>query len=129
MYEAGARSQVSNYRLISVTSILCRIMERVGRKQTFDHLISQNVLSPDQHGFRPFKSTTTNLVESTLDWASHLDDRSSVDVLYFDLVKAFDSVVHTKFVLKLKSCGIADNLLRWFEEFLTDQCYRSMCVN
>ena len=33
------------------------------------------------------------------------------------MAKAFDSVVHTKDVLKLKACGIADNLLRWFEAF------------
>jgi hypothetical protein len=55
-----------------------------------------------------------------------MDNRSSVDVLYFDLAKAFESVVHSKLIAKLKCYGVTNNLLRWFNEFLTD---RFQCVS
>jgi hypothetical protein len=42
----------------------------------------------------------------------------SVDILYVDFKKAFDSVVHSKLICKLKAYGITGNLLIWIENFL-----------
>jgi hypothetical protein len=126
VHKNGLRSSVSNYRPISITSVLCRVMERIIKKQTMCYMTLNNYLCEEQHGFQERRSTTTSLMESTLNWVEHIDDGSSMDVLYFDLAKAFDSVVHSKIIEKLKFYGISDNLLRWFSEFLTD---RFQCVS
>ena len=75
-------------------------------------------LSNSQHGFLTSKSTTTHLLECSLDWNLALRSRKAVDVIYLDFAKAFDSVVHSKLVAKLNSYGVNNEVLRWIESFL-----------
>ncbi|EYC39461.1 hypothetical protein Y032_0656g1239 [Ancylostoma ceylanicum] len=49
----------SNYRPVSITSVLCRIFEKIIKKTIVEHLDNNDVLSPDQHGFRKSRSTVT----------------------------------------------------------------------
>jgi len=42
----------------------------------------------------------------------------SVDILYFDFAKAFDSVPHNHLISKLLSSGISGNLFEWIRNFL-----------
>jgi len=88
VYKSGAKQDGSTYRPIAITSICSQIMERVIKKKIFSHLLSNDVLCPNQHGFAEQKSTITILIESTLDWAYELEAGGFVDVLYIDLKKA-----------------------------------------
>jgi len=119
VHKNGPCSNPSNYRPISITSIICRTMERVIKDQLVSYLTKSNLICMEQHGFSKGKSTLTNLLESTSDWHWNIESHSSVDVIYLDLSKAFDSVVHTKLMFKLKQYGIRDNLYVWIEQFLT----------
>jgi len=100
-------------------------MEPVIKKKMFYPFLSNNVLCPNQHGFVEQKSTITNLVESTLDWAYELDASGCVYLLHIDLKKAFDSIVHFKLIVKLERLGFCYELLSWLSEFLTG---RIQCV-
>ena len=59
------------------------------------------------------------------DWTLSLDEHLSTDVVYFDFSKAFDSVPHTRLLLKLQAYGINVQLLSWFKSFLMG---RRQCV-
>ena len=50
-----------------------------------------------------------------------LDHRNSVDCVYIDFSKAFDSVVHSKLLAKLASFGVSGNLFKWLASFLHDR--------
>ena len=52
------------------------------------------------------------------EWTKALNDGYSVDVLYFDFQKAFDSVPHNCLVSKLQGCGISGHVLEWIRNFL-----------
>ena len=52
------------------------------------------------------------------DWTKALDTGHSIDILYFDFAKAFDSVPHNRLISKLRSSGISGNLLEWIRNFL-----------
>ncbi|KAK6036771.1 hypothetical protein COOONC_25723 [Cooperia oncophora] len=55
------------------------------------------IIPPEQHGFLPGASTTTNLVESVFDWCLALNQGKCIDVIYIDLSKAFDRVNHQSY--------------------------------
>jgi hypothetical protein len=78
-----------------------------------------------QFAFLPGKSTTTQLLEYSECLIANVASQRQVDAVYFDFAKAFDSVTFPKLLHKLKFLGISDNLILWFESFLTE---RSQCV-
>ena len=119
LFKQGSRSDPHNFRPISNTSIMCRVMERCISDSITAYLNTHNLLSKTQHGFRVGSSVVTNLAESTCDWTNIIDTHQSVDVAYIDLSKAFDSVVHSKLYAKLHSIGIQGSLLQWLYNYLS----------
>ena len=71
--------------------------------ESFD---TNNVLSNSQHGFRAKHSCLTQLLESIHHWACSLDRSLSTHILFLDFTKAFDSVPHSRLLLKLEAIGI-----------------------
>jgi len=104
-------SDVCNYRPISLTSVACKIMERVIVQQLLSYLSLHRLISCQQHGFLLRKSTTTNLLETMNDWTLAIDSRDGVLEAYFDFAKAFDSVSHPKLYHKLQGYGISGSIL------------------
>ena len=123
--EKGDPASPSNYRPISLTCVLCKVMETVIKNQLLRYLARRNVISRQQHAFLIRRSTVTNLLDSTLDWAVMLDVGTPVDVVYIDFAQAFDSVVHRKLLTKLSAYGICGKLLLWISAFLYS---RVQCV-
>lgn len=115
----------NNYRHISLTCILCKIMEHVLCSPLSNHPEINNILTPHQHCFRKEFSTETQLISVLDGWLSSRDKRIRTDVLLIDFSKAFDSVLHQRLLLKLKYYGITGNSLSWIKNFLLD---RTQCV-
>ena len=53
IYKSGDKTVPSNYRPISLTSVICKVLERIIRKQVFSFLDQKGCLNSTQHGFRP----------------------------------------------------------------------------
>ena len=121
IFKNGATSDPNNYRPISLTCTCCRIMEKIINSHIVEYLNKYNIISPSQHGFLNKRSTCTNLLESTNDWSTALDNHLITDVIYIDFRKAFDSVSHSKLIFKLSLYNIRGNLLKWITAFLTDR--------
>ena len=112
------QDSVTSYRPISLTSPICKIMESIINDNIQEHLQNNNVIPLEQHGFTPGRSCSTQLLLAINEWNKALDDGYSVDVLYFDFQKAFDSVPHNCLISKLQSCGISGHVLEWIRNFL-----------
>ncbi|KAK6049399.1 hypothetical protein COOONC_13096, partial [Cooperia oncophora] len=54
------------------------------------------------------------------DWLTGVNSGKSIDIIYFDLTKAFDKVCHDKLISKLKLIGIQGRLLEWLKSYLRD---------
>jgi len=50
-----------------------------------------------------------------------LDKKDFVDVVYIDFSKAFDSVIHSKLILKLRNVGVGGFMLAWLSAFLKNR--------
>ena len=84
----------SNYRPVSLTSVVSKLMESVIRDLLMGHLITNNLISKKQHGFVPKRSCVTNLLTTLNKWHQILDEGGTVDAVYLDFQKAFDTVPH-----------------------------------
>jgi len=72
----------------------------------------------NQFGFLP-KHSCSQLLCVLNQWFSVFDVNESVDIIYADIVKAFDSVCHSKLISVLSCYGIKGKLLSWIKCFLS----------
>ena len=112
VHKKGNKRLTSNYRPISFTSIIVKVMERIVHHHMIDVLSRSNRLSVHQFGFWPNHSTVSLLLNAVNDWALNLE-RHTVHCLFLDFAKAFDTVPHELLLLKLKTIGFTGKLLNW----------------
>ena len=123
IYKSGDKTVPSNYRPISRTSVICKVIERIIRKQVFSFLDKTGCLKSTQHGFRPGRSCLSALLDDFDNIMHMLDSNSSVDMVYLDLSKAFDKVDHGILLHKLRAVGITGSIGIWLFPFLTDRSH------
>jgi hypothetical protein len=58
IFKKGNKSLASNYRSVSLTSVVCKIMEKLVRKHILNHMKSQNLFTKRQYGFISGRSTS-----------------------------------------------------------------------
>ena len=124
IFKKGSKTNPANYRPISLTSVTCKIMERLIRDIMMKHLLDNNLISEHQHGFVKFKSCITNLLEA-LDIITETLNRGFMAALIFlDFSKAFDKVCHAALIYKLKAYGFDEKIINWIEQFLKNRKQR-----
>ena len=102
-FKSGSPSLPSNYRPIALTCTCCKLLETIIADELTDFLLTHKLITKSQHGFLKRHSTTTNLLESLNSWTVSLSNRKSVTIAYVDFQRAFDSISHSKLLLKLSS--------------------------
>ena len=129
----GNKNDVNNYRPISLTSIVCKLMESVIHNNISDHCNFNNILTPEQHGFKSNYSTTSVVLELLKDITKISDDGNCVDVITVDFGKAFNSISHNKlnsiFHNKLQFYSICGKVQSWIKEFLNSRFFRVKLSN
>ena len=84
VYKKGKKSDPLNYRPISLTCLLVKVLEHIVLSHTWKHLHEHNIISKVQHGFQSGLSCETQLVEAVDDWARAIDKNRQVDVVLLD---------------------------------------------
>ena len=108
----GNVRRLGNYWPVSLTSIVCKLLEFIIRDQVMKFLNTNHLLSEDQHDFRSGRSCVTQLLEIMKIWTSMLDEGGGIHVVYLDFQKVFDSVPSAGVVL----CGVKGSMVHkfWF---------------
>ena len=123
-HKKGDKSLVENYRPISLTCLVMKTFEICIRDEIMARC--SHLINGKQHGFLPEKSCTTQMIPYVEDFAFSLNKSSTIDVVYFDFAKAFDSVNHDIILSKLKTqYKISGKLLKFITAYLKD---RTQCV-
>ena len=100
---AYARNKAENCRPLSLTSIVCKLMESFVKDSIMTRMRAENLLSSKQYGFINGRSTTTQLLFYLDKCMDTTVSRGVLDRIYFDFAKAFDIISHERLLSKLKS--------------------------
>nr|VZI39668.1 unnamed protein product [Spirometra erinaceieuropaei] len=118
LYKGGSRVTANNYRPVGLTSICCKIMEKIIKQRLMQFLEQNHLLSDFQQGFRKGRSCVKNLLYCLEHWTRAVDRGDMVHAIYIDFKKAFDSVPHHRLLYKLSLAGVRGKLLMWIRSFL-----------
>ena len=129
IFKKGSPFDPSNYRPVSLSCILCKVMESIIKMHMLTFLKSNKLLSLNQHGFAANKSTFTQLVECLRYWTSAAKMRLQVHIIHIDFKKAYDSVSHNKLLFELTQMGFSNKLTDWISSFLLCRLQRVRCNN
>ena len=89
-----------------------------------DHLQTEGLFNDAQHGFRPGRSCSTQLLQAMEDWSRSIEKDEPVNILFLDLAKTFNTVPLRRVVGKPREYGICGKVLRWIEAFLLERKQR-----
>ena len=121
IFKDGEKSDKSNYRRISVLPVISRLFEKLVFNQLYQYLDHNDLLSPNQSGFRRLHSTVAFLLKNTDNCYTGLDSGQMLGMIFVDLKKAFDTVDHRVLCNKLKLIGIQHRELSWFKSYLSNR--------
>ena len=126
VHKKNDKQLVNNYRPISLLPIFGKIFEKNIFNKTYSFLLEENLLNPNQSGFRPFDSCINQLVAITHEIFEAFDCNPSLGVrsVFLDISKAFDEVWHDGLLYKLKSMSISGELYKLLENYLSNRFQR-----
>ena len=122
--KTGDKSNPSNYRPISLLSILSKILEKHVARLLTSQIKDKSLISDSQWGFLSGRSTTSALLCVIDTWQRHLDSGTEMCSVFLDLQKAFDTVPHRNLLLVLKQMEFHPTLLKWICSYLTSRVQR-----
>jgi hypothetical protein len=129
LHKKHDKCNVENYRPISITSILCKTLERIIVVNLNKFLIKNNLINENQFGFLKFRSTNTNLIVSFEDWYEAISIGNKIDVIYIDFKKAFDSINIEILLSKIHNIGVRGKLFNWIKNFLNNRKFQVKIEN
>ena len=124
LFKKGSRELPGNYRPVSLTSHVGKVLESMLRDVIVDHLLRYKLINTSQHGFVKGRSCETNLLEYFEEVTEFVDKGEPADVIYLDFQKAFDKVPHQRLLKKMRALGIDGEIYNWIEDWLTDRLQR-----
>ena len=112
-----------NYRPISLTSCLCKLMEKMITERLTFHLETNNILNAAQTGFRKNRSTTDQIIKLQDKILKQMKNKGCTIGVFLDFEKAYMSwrggLMH-----KLKNMGINGQMFQWIKSFINNRTFQ-----
>ncbi|GFW59949.1 probable RNA-directed DNA polymerase from transposon X-element [Trichonephila clavipes] len=112
-----------SHRPISLLPILSKLAEKIIAARLNDHLENENILVPEQHGFRPRLSTTHQLLRVVEYIKDGIDRHQYTAAVFLDIQKAFDRVWHTGLLFKLIMYKMPPPLILLLKSYISDRSF------
>lgn len=119
LFKKGDRKNIANYRVIAISPIILKIFEIAVHRKLMAAV--NDKLSNSQHGFRPRRSVTTNLLNLSIAAHKALENGKQLDVFYGDFESAFYRVCHRILIQKLLRLEIGEKTAKWVMDFLVNR--------
>jgi hypothetical protein len=96
-------------------------MERMVMARLNWYLETQQLLTPEQEGFRPKLSTSHQLKKFTQSVKEAFNNKESILAVFVDFQGAYDKVCRSKLTWKLQKMGVASKMLHWIKSFISQR--------
>jgi len=120
IYKKGDRTNLNNYRPISLLPVLSKVFEKVVNSQ-LNGIIDVDFIDENQFGFRNNHSTEDAVLKFVNKIEKDLSSKLHVATVYVDVSKAFDSCDHSILLSKIKRTGLNQTGLNFFKNYLLDR--------
>ncbi|GFX01441.1 RNA-directed DNA polymerase from mobile element jockey [Trichonephila clavipes] len=119
----GTNFKTESYRPISLLPVLSKLAEKIILARLNDYLERENILIPEQHGFRPRLSTSHQLlrVVEFIKEGNNKDECTAA--VFLDIQKAFDRVWHTGLLFKLITYKILPPLIFLINSYISNRSF------
>jgi hypothetical protein len=121
LFKGGDKSDISNYRPISILSIFSKILERIMFNRVFNYFSLNNLLYNNQFGFKKNNSTEHAIIQLVREISNSFEKSQFTLGIFIDLSKAFDTVDHDILLYKLNYYGINERVSKWFQSYLSNR--------
>ena len=121
VHKKGGKSEVKNYRPVSLLPVLSKVVETIVASRVTEHLEKHHLLCTRQFGFRQGRSAADLHLLLTSELSAALDQGKKNAVVALDIEGAFDRVWHEALVTKLRAAGIDGALLPLLKDYLRDR--------
>ena len=121
LFKSGDKYKTGNYRPISIISNCMKIFEKLVYGQMISFIQINNILQPNQSGFRNKYSTSSASLEVKEHIVDCLSKNKYVCAVLVDLAKAFDTVDHHILLKKLFCYGFRDQAFDWLLSYLSER--------
>ncbi len=121
VFKKGGKSEVSNYRPISLTCVCCKILEHIIASSIMCHAQDHNILYDLQHGFGGQCSCETQLLGFQADIMQNIVQGKQADAIILDFSMAFDKVGHKRLAAKMEYYGVRGQTNIWIRGFVADR--------
>ena len=113
----------SSYRPVSLTSTVCKIMEKIVNARLIRTLNHKNFVNDNQFGYRRGRSTIDNLVKLQTDISEAFQRKEQLVAIFFDLEKAYDTTWRYGILKILHRLNIKGPLAKFVDNFLKNRQY------
>nr|CAI5841722.1 unnamed protein product [Callosobruchus analis] len=124
IFKTGTKTNLSNYRPISLITNFAKIFEKILHDQVTNFLERNELFSPKQYGFRQARSTQDAIVDLTTHIYKALDVKRPAMAIFVDLAKAFDTVNHDKLLEMMEYHGFRGLSCKLFKSYLAGRLQR-----
>ena len=118
IYKSGVKSDLDNYRPVTVLPVCSKILEKCIHSQVSKFLEEKNILSETQFGFRKQRNTELAATLFLDEVRENMNRGEMTGVIFVDLSKAFDSLGHAQILKNLPSYGIHGREQQLFANYL-----------